>query len=78
MEIVVLGAGCMKCKNVYDIVEKVVNESGSDVTLRKESDIMKIIEYNVMRTPAVVIDGKVIFQGYVPSEEEIKNCIVRK
>ena len=71
MEIVVLGSGCTKCKNVYDIVEKVVKKAGINVTLRKEGDIMKIMEYKVMCTPAVVIDGEVIFQGRVPSEKEV-------
>lgn len=75
MEIVVLGTGCTKCKNVYTIVEKAVNETGIDATLRKEEDIMKIMEYNVMSTPAVVIDGRVLFQGRVPSEKEVKECL---
>jgi len=78
MEIVVLGAGCVKCKNVYDIVEKVVKETGINASLHKEGDIMKIMEYNIMRTPAIVIDGEVIFQGCVPSEKEIKVFLLAK
>jgi len=75
MEIVVLGTGCTKCKNVYSIVEKVVNETKANVTLRKEEDIMRIMEYNIMSTPAVVVDGKIAFQGRVPSAREIKEYI---
>lgn len=75
MEIVVLDTGCAKCKNVYTIVEKVVNEAGVNATLRKEEDIMKIRKYNVMSTPAVVIDGEVCFQGRVPSEREVKEYL---
>ncbi|MCC8146323.1 MAG: arsenite methyltransferase [Bacteroidales bacterium] len=75
MEIVVLGTGCAKCKNVYGIIEEVVKEAGINVNLRKEEDILKIKEYNVMATPAVTIDGKVYFQGRVPSEKELRECL---
>jgi small redox-active disulfide protein 2 len=75
MEIIVLGTGCVKCKNVYNIIEKVVTEAGLDINLRKEEDIMKIMGYNIMNTPAVVIDGEIFFQGRVPSEQEVKECI---
>ena len=78
MEIVVLGSGCAKCNSVYGIIEKVVNETGADITLHKERDIVKIIEYKVMCTPAVVIDGEVIFQGRIPSENEVKEYISKK
>ena len=78
MEIIILGAGCTKCNYVYNIVEKVINETGANATLRKEGDIMKIMEYKVMRTPAVVIDGKVVFQGCIPSEKEVIDYISAK
>ncbi|MDL2308328.1 arsenite methyltransferase [Bacteroidales bacterium OttesenSCG-928-C03] len=76
MEIIVLGTGCAKCKNLYATVEKVVNELNAGILLRKEEDIMKIMEYNVMTTPAVVVDGEVVFQGRIPSENEIKEWIL--
>lgn len=76
MEIIILGTGCAKCRNLYTTVEKIVNESNVNISLRKEEDIMKILEYNVMTTPAVVVDGEVIFQGRVPSESEIKEWIL--
>ncbi len=75
MDIVVLGTGCTKCRNVYSMVEKAIEATGTEATLRKEEDIMKIMEYNVMTTPAVVIDGKVVFQGRVPSEQEVVEYI---
>lgn len=76
MEIVVLGTGCAKCKNVFTVVEKAVHETGVNATIRKEEDIMKIMEYNIMSTPAVVIDGEVLFQGRVPSGQEVKDRIL--
>lgn len=75
MEIIVLGTGCSTCKSVYATVDKVIREIGADITLRKEDDIMKIMAYDVMTTPAVVVDGQVFFQGRVPSEEEVRECI---
>ena len=75
MEIIVLGAGCTKCKNVYLTVEKVIAETGIEATLRKEEDIMKIMTYDVMSTPALVIDGVVTFAGYTPTEKEVKKAL---
>lgn len=72
MEIIILGTGCAKCKKLYAIVEKVVSELNTDISLRKEEDIMKIMGYNIMSTPAVVVDGQVVFQGRIPSENEIR------
>ena len=75
MEIIVLGGECAKCKHVYSVVEKVIAETGLEATLRKEEDIMKIITYDVMATPAVVVDGIVKFKGYIPTESEVKQAL---
>ena len=75
MEIKVLGAGCSKCKATYAAVEKVIEENGLDVSLSKVEDIMELLNYNIMTTPAVVVDGAVRIKGYVPSESEIKKLL---
>ena len=75
MEIKVLGAGCSKCKATYDAIEKVVKENGLDVSLTKVEDIMELLNYNIMTTPAVVVDGAVRIKGYVPSESEIRKLL---
>ncbi|MDR0206610.1 MAG: thioredoxin family protein [Bacteroidales bacterium] len=75
MEVIVLGTGCAKCKNVYSAVEKVIAETGIQATLKKEEDIVKIMSYNIMATPAIVVDGVVKIKGYVPSEAEIKKVL---
>ncbi|MEG1585995.1 MAG: thioredoxin family protein [Bacteroidales bacterium] len=72
MEVIVLGTGCSSCKNLYQTVEKAVEELGSEIALRKEEDIMKIMEYNVMRMPALVVDGKIISSGKKLSVAEVK------
>ena len=75
MEIIVLGAGCAACNKVYSTVQKVIAETGIDATLHKEENIMKILEYNLIVPPAVVVDGVVKLQGTVPSEAEIKKAL---
>lgn len=75
MEIIVLGTGCAKCKTTYSVVEKVIAETGIDATLTKEEDIMKIMTYNILSTPAVVVDGVVKVKGYVPTETEVKKAL---
>lgn len=75
MEIKVLGPGCCKCKSAYQVIEKVVKENNLDVKLVKVDDIMEIMNYNIMSTPAVVIDGKVKLKGKVPTENEVKKLL---
>ena len=72
MEIKVLGTGCSSCKVLYATIEKAIAELGIEATLVKEEDILKIMEYNVMRTPAVVIDEKVVSSGNKLSVSEVK------
>ena len=52
-----------------------MKESGMDVQLTKVDDIEEIMRYNIMSTPAVVIDGKVVLKGKVPSESEFKQLL---
>lgn len=75
MEVLVLGTGCKKCVLTYDAIRKVVEQSGAEVSLRKVEEIMEIVKYNVMTTPAVVVDGEVKIKGHVPSEVEIKKVL---
>ena len=74
-EIKILGPGCAKCKSTYQIIEKVVSENKLDVKLIKIEDIAEIMSYNIMATPAVVVDGTVKIKGHVPSESEIKQLL---
>ncbi|CDE65776.1 putative uncharacterized protein [Parabacteroides sp. CAG:409] len=74
MEIKVLGTGCANCKALYATVEKVVNELGIQAEIIKEEDLMKIMEYNVMTLPALVINGKVVAKGRI-NANEVKELI---
>ncbi|MFO8055455.1 MAG: thioredoxin family protein [Bacteroidales bacterium] len=75
MEIKVLGPGCAKCKTTEKAVQEAVNESGKDITITKVDDVMKIMEYGVMRTPAIVVNEKVVSSGKVPSKKELDKII---
>jgi small redox-active disulfide protein 2 len=72
MEIKVLGTGCPKCKALEKATKNAVTELGINADIGKEEDIMKIMQYGVMHTPALVIDGKVVISGRVPNEKELK------
>lgn len=75
MEIKILGTGCGKCKTTYAVIEKVINENNIPATITKVEDIMEIMNYNILATPAVVVDGVVKIKGYEPSEAEIKELL---
>lgn len=74
MKIVVMGT-CRKCKMTFDLIERVISETGSDAQLSREEDIEKIIEAGVRTVPAVTVDGKVAVRGYIPSEREIREML---
>ncbi|MBR5777647.1 MAG: TM0996/MTH895 family glutaredoxin-like protein [Bacteroidales bacterium] len=75
MEIKVLGPGCAKCKTAYNVVEKVIKENNVNATLVKIDDIMEIMNYNIMSTPAIIIDGEIKIKGRTPSEKEVKELL---
>lgn len=72
----VLGTGCPSCVSTEKVVAEVVKELNVDAKIIKVSEIMDIMMYNVMSTPAIVIDEKVVFKGRVPSKEEVKALLV--
>jgi small redox-active disulfide protein 2 len=77
MDIKVLGTGCPKCKALEKATNEAVAQTGVNATVSKVEDIMEIMQFGVMTTPALVMDGKVLVKGRVPSVEEIKNLITK-
>lgn len=75
MEIKILGSGCAKCKKLADSTETTIRELGLQADVIKEEDMMAIMSYGVVRTPALVINEKVAVSGRVPSPEELKELI---
>jgi len=78
MKIEILGTGCPKCKKLTELVEEAINELGVSAEIIKVTDINKIIDYGVMVTPALVIDGDVMVTGKISSKEEITEWIEEK
>lgn len=72
----ILGTGCPKCKQTTAIVEETLNRLGIQAKVEKVEDIMEIMKYNVMSTPAVVVDGNVVFKGRVPTANEVEAMLV--
>lgn len=70
-EIKVLGTGCANCKATLKLIEDVAKEKGVKIELEKVEDIQAIMAYGVMSTPGVVVDGKVVHAGGVPSRDKI-------
>lgn len=74
-EVLVLGPGCAKCKETYKVVERVISENNLDIRLSKIEGITDMMRYNIMATPAVVVDGTVRIKGHVPTAEEVKKAL---
>lgn len=71
----ILGTGCPKCKQTEAVLRQVVEENNIEATIEKVEDITKIMEYNVMSTPAVVVDEIIKMKGKVPSRAEVLEAI---
>ncbi|MCX6224273.1 MAG: thioredoxin family protein [Bacteroidia bacterium] len=77
MEIKILGTGCAKCKSLEKVTREVVEEQKIDATITKVEDIVEIMSFRIMTTPALVVDGKVLLKGRVPSANEIKQLLTK-
>lgn len=77
MEIKILGPGCPKCKILDKLTHEVVEKNGINATITKVEDIMEIMKYGVMSTPALVVDEKVVMKGRIPSADEIKQLLTK-
>jgi len=77
MEIKILGTGCPKCKTLEKLTRDVVEQNGIDATINKVEDIIEIMKYGIMTTPALVVNGKVEIKGRIPSSDEIKQILTK-
>jgi small redox-active disulfide protein 2 len=75
MEIIILGTGCTKCKNLEEATRQAVKELEIDAVVSKEEDIVNIMNYGIMQTPGLVINGKVVLQGKLPTNPQLKELI---
>ena len=77
MEIKVLGTGCAKCTALEKVTKEVVDALNLPATVTKVEDIMEIMTYGIMTTPALEVDGQVLIKGRVPTMEEMKRLLTQ-
>lgn len=76
MDIKVLGTGCANCKNTIALIDQVAQANGVSIKLEKVEDLRDIMSYGVMSTPGVVINGKVVHAGGIPTRDKIEQWFV--
>ncbi len=76
MRIQILGVGCSKCEKLAQNAETAAQESSMDFTLEKIGDMAGILEFDVLQTPALVVDGRVCCSGTVPTVDDIKKILL--
>ncbi len=72
----ILGTGCSKCEKLAQNAETAARELGMEFTLEKIGEITRILEFDVIQTPGLVVDGRVRCSGTVPTVEEIKRMLL--
>lgn len=72
MRIEIYGPGCPRCQNTEQVVKEALKELGLDAQVEKISDLEQIIDKGIIKTPAIIIDGKKVLEGKVPTVDEMK------
>ena len=75
MEITVLGKGCSRCESTIHRIEREAKEMGVPVTINKITDEVQIVQQGVMTTPAVMMNGKIVHSGSIPSIETVRSWL---
>jgi len=75
-KIKILGTGCPKCKALEKVTRQAVEELSLQAEISKVEDIIDIMKYNLMRTPGLVMNEKVILSGRVPTVSEVKKLLI--
>lgn len=74
-KIQILGPGCANCTKLYEVAEEAAKELGWDYKMEKVTDIMEIAMMGVMKTPGLVLDGKIVCTGMIPSKDQTKELL---
>jgi small redox-active disulfide protein 2 len=75
MEIKILGGGCPNCKRLEKVTRQALNEMGVEATVTKVTDFSEIMTYEILSTPGLVIDERVVSSGRVPQKAEVASLI---
>ncbi|NWK54745.1 TM0996/MTH895 family glutaredoxin-like protein [Verrucomicrobiaceae bacterium N1E253] len=76
-KILILGSGCAKCDSLYQQAQQAAEELGIEYNIEKISDMLKFIDYGVMITPAIVVNGKLKLAGKLPTSEQLKSFLTQ-
>jgi small redox-active disulfide protein 2 len=71
----ILGSGCAKCNKLYEQADQAAGQLGIEYEMEKVTDMAKFVEYGIMITPALVVDGDVKVTGSIPSIDKLKQMI---
>lgn len=71
LQIKILGTGCPNCNKLEQEIKKAAENQGIEAEYEKVTDFQKIMDYDVLSTPGLVIDGKVVSSGRIPSRDEL-------
>ena len=77
MKIQILGTGCPKCKKLAELSEQAAKELNLDYQIEKVTEVSKIVDFGVMSTPALAVDGKVLMAGQLPTYEKVKELLIK-
>jgi len=75
MEIKILGTGCPKCKRLEEVAREVATEMGLQATFTKVTDVQDIMAYDIVATPGLVVNEKVLVAGRLPSKDEVRKLL---
>ena len=71
----ILGPGCPRCHETHRVVRHVVEQAKLECRVEKNESIDRMVELGLLRTPAIVVDGRVVHQGSIPKSEEVRRLL---
>jgi small redox-active disulfide protein 2 len=77
LEIKILGSGCTNCKNLEKLCREVVTENKLEANIEKVTDIKEIVSYGILSTPGLVVNGKILSSGKLPTKNTLQHWLMR-
>jgi small redox-active disulfide protein 2 len=76
LDIKILGSGCTNCKNLEKLCREVVTENNLDANIEKVTDIKEIVSYGILSTPGLVVNGKILSSGKLPTKHTLQHWLM--